>query len=501
MDILPLTLSRYTGDLMLERDAQRARAIQVGMLMRAYRESFLNRDGGRGLTQEELLRRMASVDSDYAQRYSHTTVSRWESGVTRPSRERLQVFGKALNLSRAEVAGLMSLAGFESGNPPHLGDLNSGPVATDHAASEVPLSEPGDPDMPRPVIQAEHKPGGNLASTVRQGFFSCLLPGLAIAGGAYLLQALGWNHTWMPIAYIVLAVAIRVAASFRGMNSQHDLCEFICVSLFVLLTTPLLQSAALGLDHYGFYSIGNLAGTPKPYMFALLVNLGLSTAAGALFYSLWNFRYKDSRRAGNPVSRAVSVVLPPMALVYVAVAFITNVAISIQLGVVFACLSAVLIIILLVRDPSVVAEERDRRFLLWSTLIVGLVLTTIGAATMLAIYLVPNIPAMLPEHNLLYSWTIDYDQMGYSPEEALRRFSVGYLWHASTILIYMVFVVGGKLFSSIYWWGSLRVTAPAVHPAAMDADGSLDPSPMPRRTGAFFGLGRSRDRETRSGSD
>ena len=63
-----------------ERDVQRARAAQVGLLMRSYRESFSTEGGRRGLTQEALLERMGSGDSDYAERYSHATVSRWESG-------------------------------------------------------------------------------------------------------------------------------------------------------------------------------------------------------------------------------------------------------------------------------------------------------------------------------------------------------------------------------------------------------------------------------------
>ena len=58
---------------------QRARAVQVGLLMRSYRESFSPEGGRRGLTQEALLERMGSVDSDYAERYSHATVSRWEA--------------------------------------------------------------------------------------------------------------------------------------------------------------------------------------------------------------------------------------------------------------------------------------------------------------------------------------------------------------------------------------------------------------------------------------
>ena len=98
-------------EFMAERDVQRSRAAQVGFVMRSYRESFSAGDGQRGLTQEALLERMGSVDSEYAERYSHATVSRWESGGTKPTLQRLKVFGKALNLSRAEVAGLILLAG------------------------------------------------------------------------------------------------------------------------------------------------------------------------------------------------------------------------------------------------------------------------------------------------------------------------------------------------------------------------------------------------------
>ena len=81
-----------------ERNEQRSRAAQAGFVMRAYRESFVRKDGRRGLTQEELLRRMTEVDPDYEERFSHATVSRWESGATRPSASRLLVFGKALDL-------------------------------------------------------------------------------------------------------------------------------------------------------------------------------------------------------------------------------------------------------------------------------------------------------------------------------------------------------------------------------------------------------------------
>lgn len=456
---------------MLERDVQRSRAIQVGMLMRAYRESFPSPEGGRGLTQDELLRRMAAVDSNYAQRYSHTTVSRWESGATRPSRERLEVFGRALNLTLVEVEGLVALAG--------LGDQSgSGPYESDSAVlvPDVAQSQPDNPDqhsldaagdaatvsaseLPEPSANYPTEPASASSRprsfpTIFQGAVSCLLPALATIGGAYLLASLGWNEMWMPIAYIGAVVGIRLGAAFLRMANPYDLCEFFCISIFVLLTTPLLQSAALSMDHYGFSSIGGWAGTPMPYMLALLVNLALSTVAGGLFFALWNWQYRVPRQPGNPVRRAASVVLLPVGLVYATMAVITNTAIVLQLGVSFAVLTAVCIILLLMRDASVVPHERDRRFLLWAILIVGMVLTTIGAAVMLTIYLTPNLPAMFPDHNLLYSWAIDFDRIGLSPEEALQRFNVGYLWHATSVFVYMVFVVGGNLVAAAYRWGN-----------------------------------------------
>ena len=56
---------------------------------------------------------MGRVDEKYSELHGHSTVARWESGTTRPSRERIEVFGEALNLSHAEIEGLMRLADLE----------------------------------------------------------------------------------------------------------------------------------------------------------------------------------------------------------------------------------------------------------------------------------------------------------------------------------------------------------------------------------------------------
>ncbi len=439
---------------MLERDAQRFKAMQVGMLMRAYRESFLSVDGARGLTQDELLRRMASVDSNYAQRYSHTTVSRWESGATRPSRERLEVFGRALNLSPAEVQGLMLLAGFDDDPPRQPDDTDLEYVDGDGERATASVSESSwepEVDLAQPVTAGVIR---RSSPTVFQGIVSCLLPAFATIGGAYLLASLGWNEMWMPIAYIGAVVGVRLGATFLRMSSPFDLCEFFTVSLFVLLTTPLLQSAALNTDHYGFCSIAQFMGTPVPYALALLVNLALSMVGGGAFLALWNWQYRRQRNTVNPIRRAAVVVLLPMGLIYATIAVITNTAIVLQLGVAFAFLAAAFIILLVMRDSTVAPQDRDRRFLLWAILIVGTVAATVGAVTMLAVYLTPNVPYMLPSENLLLSWTVDADSLGLSPEEVMQRLNVGYLWHAVSVFVYMVFFVGGNLMVATYRWGS-----------------------------------------------
>ena len=129
---------------------QRARAAQVGQLMKSCRESFSPGGGRRGLTQEALLERMGSVDSDYAERYSHATVSRWESGGTRPTLQRLKIFGKALDLSRTEVAGLILLAGLATDFRAALGHTSPGVMVK----GPLPMEQRRTRDLPpklRPV--------------------------------------------------------------------------------------------------------------------------------------------------------------------------------------------------------------------------------------------------------------------------------------------------------------------------------------------------------------
>ena len=417
--------------------------------MRSYRESFSPGGGRRGLTQEALLERMGSVDTNYAERYSHATVSRWESGATRPTLQRLRVFGKALDLSRIEVAGLILLAGLALDFRTALGHVTGrdGDSAIGQGATPDRTADMGVADG------AESPATDSVPSVLRAAARFVLLRtlplGLCIAGG-YALSVFGWNNAWMPTVYVAFATGIVLAQGFLLPGRVTPLREFFWVSLFFLLTTPLLQFGSIRMDHYGFYTIGNLAGTQTPYMLALLTNLVIASAAGLLFHVLWTWQYSGNNGDSSALRRAASVALPPLTLVYAVVVVITNISVSIQLAVLLPVLGAVFTTLLVLRDPAFRPSERDRLFLLSTTSVLAMVSTAVGVFVILSIYLSPDFPSVLPDHNQLRSWEIDFAALGPTREQALDRLNLGYLWHAIWLLGYMFFVVGGRLMVSIY---------------------------------------------------
>ncbi|MXX53999.1 MAG: helix-turn-helix transcriptional regulator [Dehalococcoidia bacterium] len=431
-------------EFMAERDVQRSRAAQVGFVMRSYRESFSAGDGQRGLTQEALLERMGSVDSDYAERYSHATVSRWESGGTKPTLQRLKVFGKALNLSRAEVAGLILLAGlardFQSAWRLVTSNDRGESVGRRGSLGRLSILDDGDnPGTPRSF----------LWSAMRFVLLRVLPLGMFIAGG-YALSVYGWNNPWMPTAYVVVVTAVVLAQGIFLPDRGAGLREFFWVSVFFLLSTPLLQFAPIGMDHYNFYRIGDSAGTQLPYLLALLFNLLIASAAGLVFHLQWLRQYSGKNGGRSILQRAVSVTLPPVVLVHTIVAIVTNISVTIQLAILLPVLGAFFTAFLVLRDPSFNPSERDRLYLLSATSVLAMITVTLGIVAIMGIYLSPDLPRVLPDHNLLTSWEINFAELGFTREEALDRLNLGYLWHAIWVFVYMVFVAGGRVLVGIY---------------------------------------------------
>ncbi len=436
-----------------EIDEQRLRAAQAGFAMKAYRESFLSEDGQRGLSQEALLRLMASIDDEYAERFSHATVSRWESGATRPTVHRLQVFGLALGLSSTEVAGLILLAGLAP-------DLQTASfMAINGGSNQGPGYEPIPGE--RDVLAGPGAAGGRASTTVipplmgwRFVSLRCLLLGALIVGVGYAFSFLDWSNIWLPVVYVGLVTGmVLVQGVLFPDRTVVTLREFFWSTLFFVLSTPLLQFAPLGMDHYGFYTVGDSAGTYLPYMLALLVNLALASSAGLMSQFLWRWHYLHHGSEGSVLRRSVWAVLAPIGFVYAVVLAISNASVWIQFGVLMPVVALLFIALLVVQEPSTNPSERDRQFLLSTTLVVAVVSTVLGLLTVLAVYVSPDLPMVLPDHNLFNSWEIDFARLGFSREEALDRLNLGYTWHAAALFAYIGFVVGGNLIVAIYRLG------------------------------------------------
>ena len=430
------------------------------MLMRAYRETFPLGDGKRGLTQASLLQRMSEINSQYAERYSHVTVSRWETGGTLPTVERLQDFGRALDLAPAEVEGLMVLAGFRQAAPSGSLHQSTGWTADGVGGDAYPAVQsrsgptgahavsPADDCLASHSDTVSATP--DAGSVIRYLAYKCVLTGVCIAAVGYVLAAFGWDNTWMPMVYVAAMIGVVVAQGLAQRRSPHDLGEFYGTTVFFSLSTFLLQSAVIRMDPYGFYALRDYAGTHIPYLLALEVNLALASIAGLAFHLLRQWQYSGDQGRSNALRRAVAVTLPPTLFAYASVVIISNISLWIQLVIILPSTAGVFMVLLVLRDPTVRPDARDRRFALRTVLALMVVMGAIGVAVVAAMYLSPDTPSVFPDHNWWTSWEIDFGPLGYPQEQAMARLNLGYLWHGLATLFYLVVVVGGTLLSSIH---------------------------------------------------
>ena len=425
--------------------------------MRSYRESFIREDGRRGLTQDELLQRMGATDDSYNQRYSHATVSRWESGQTRPDVHRIRVFGRALNLSATEVTGLILLAGLapDIETASSLSTSDGSATNTEYASVDAGELLQGNP-------QEENRGNPILLQLAKFVAFRSVPLGLGIAGLGFILSYLDWSEAFTPVAYVGLVLALVLFQGLVFPGRQVPLREFFWVSLFLVLTTPLLQFAPILMDHYNFYRLGEFAGTPVPYALALLLNLALASFAGMIFHIQWHRNYHTIDVRSNALRRASFVVLPPLLIVYPIVVVITNLSITVQLAILVPVLGAAFGTLLLMRDPTLNPGERERSVLFPVVAATAVVSCVFGLATVMAIYISPDLPSILPDHNLFSSWDINFDELGYTRQEALDRINIGYMLHAMCVFVYMLFVVGVRVLVDLYRMGGDGLGAPST---------------------------------------
>ena len=315
--------------------------------MRSYRENFVHEDGHRGLSQDELLRRMGDIDTGFARRYSHATVSRWESGFTRPTVERLVVFSKALGLSQSETEGLLAMAGLASIIPEQVG----------YAIS--PESSFSDSDYdPGP---SEYRKGDLVREVGQFLLLRVILVGIGIGLCGFAISLPGWNVFPATAACFGVSAVLVLGQGFVFADKENPLRGSFWVSLFFVLGTPLLQFAPLGMDHYNLHFAQDLFAPLMPSVVALLVNLALAASAGIIFHLLWHWQHRSGRQSGSPARKAVVVVLPSAGLVYGVVLVISTLSVTVQLSVIIPVFAAVVVVLLVLNDPRVVLANRDRR--------------------------------------------------------------------------------------------------------------------------------------------
>ena len=424
---------------------QKIRAKQVGILMRHYRLSFAAGDGVTGLTLEGVLERMARVNRRY-ENSAPSTVSRWESGQTMPRKRRLHEFGRALNLSQAEIDGLLALAGLPDESPP---DPAGAHVAPGEDFDRVPASSSG--SGPLPPVGGGIYGGANarslLAENLKRSVFQFLLPGLAIAGAGHLLSSLGITETWTLMLYVGTAMGLVIFQGVLRIRRADSLRDLLFVSLFVVLSAPLMAVPFVHIDHFGFYMLGDPADSAKNLLLALATCLSLALIASVAFDLLWGWQY-SGRGAKKAHHRAIWVVAPPVAFVYLSLILIAPLGAWIEYLFVLSVLAGAFITLVLLRDPTVKVSHWDRRFLLWSVFMTVLVLTVIGSVSVLVCYLEFSLLST-KGHTLIHSWEMDYSAWGYSEEELLDRNRVGFVWNGMLILVYMVIVIGGTLLATV----------------------------------------------------
>ena len=432
------------------------------MLMRAYRQTYSLQDGTRRLSQNGLLDLMAQVDSSFSGRYDHSAVARWESGAIRPTRERLEVFGLALDLSAAEIDGLVSLAGLDAVSS--VGDETQDlfdPVNAGHTPST------NAPERLIPNGSAVGPDGDDFSSyfryAIRYAGSRFLLPGACVALVGYFLALLSWNSSFTFAVYVGVAICALTVQAFLRFRRSDDLGELLFVSVFFQLSIPLLHAPLTRMDAYGLYSLGDFAGTSIPFTLSLIANLLVAMVAGLMFNFLHRWQYSGPADERNVFSRAAWIVLPPIAFVYAFLLAFSNVGFWIVGFGLFTVLAGVFATLVVLRDMGNTIGEWDRKFLLCTTVAVTIVLSAVGLAAILVTYLQPS-SYDVSEQGLFYTWATDFDALGYPQHEYFERSRLAVTWTSLTTLAYMVIVIGGRLIGTIYrlGGGGSSMPAPAV---------------------------------------
>ena len=399
------------------------------------------------------------MDSRYLNKYDRSTVSRWESGDILPKTRRIEVFGEALGLSRAEVDGLLSLADLDAyATESPIAEIQAAPEPSDISdIAEAPLTD-----------VAENSGCAQTPSYIRFAvgyvWSRFALPGSIITLAGYLMATLGWNSPFMLAIYVGGALFGMTAWRLWRLRRSDDLGDLLFITVFFLLSVYLLQAPLTYMDIYDLYSLGNFAGTSIPFTLSLIMNLFVATIAGLMFARLRIWQHSSRSGDKSVYGRAAWIAIPPVVFVYAFILAFANIGLWIAGLALFTMLAGAVTTLLALRDKDVSIDEWDRKFLLCATSAVVIMLAALGIAAILIAYAQSS---SFPETDmgLFYSQEKDFDALGYSADEYPERSNLAAAWGSLVTLAYMVTVIGGKLLVTIYRLDGGDSVMPAAAPA------------------------------------
>ena len=469
-------------------DERGARAVQVGRLIRSYREDRVH--GGGRLTQERLGELMGEADARYAGGYDHANISHWENGHAMPARRPLIAVGRALRLSDAEMDGILGLAGYEplSERAETLSgvrrvdartediqrDVRSLEDAAATAATEraetlggvrridartesigartdaIDAKTDALPDIQRGVrilVESAAEPPPDAKTFAKDALRRAAPPGIYAAAVGWALNALGMNGTLVLAAYAAIALAIVGGGAVLRRRRADAVSELFFITLFFILNVSLPLFAITRMDQFGFYALIPWSGSSYFLLLALTAHLALALAASVIFDVL---RVRMYSRGGpsRAFARALGTALPPCLFAFFNMLLFVNeggwVFYLVTLGVSVGAFTAILAF----RDDRVELSDWEAKVALAALLAVIIILCAVGAAGTIAAYLSPS-PTALPDHNLFTSWEIDWERLGYPPEEFMERQRVGTLIMSISAIAYLATALGGFLLAEV----------------------------------------------------
>ena len=380
---------------------------------------------------------MAEINPHYAG-FDHANISRWENGRSMPARAALVVVMRALKLPDAEMDGILNLAGYEplAERVETLGEPSPRYAPPEYA-----------PDVHWLLGALTWATSSDAKALAKDALRRAAPPVIYAAAVGWALNALGMDGTLVLVAYAAIALAIVGGGAVLRRRRADAVSELFFATLFFILNASLLSFAITRMDHFGFYALIPWSGSSYFMPLALTAHLALALAASVIFDVL-RVRMYSRKGPVRAFARALGTALPPCLFAFFNMLLFVNeggwVFYLVTLGVSVGAFTAILAF----RDDRVELSDWEAKAALAALLAVIIILCAVGSAGTIAAYLSPS-PTALPDRNLFTSWEINWERLGYPPDEFMERQRVGTLIMSISAIAYLATALGGFLLAEV----------------------------------------------------